>query len=105
MGNLIDNFAIFETKGGGTMAFDSYWAIENYWDFGFVQVSTDGGMKHKVLNMQLDGMTEFGLFELNAILKNFKQEAFLVTYDADEDTTIPTDYTYDSTLNNRRGGP
>jgi hypothetical protein len=42
-GNLIDNWAIFEATGGGTLTFDTYWDIEDYWDFGFVQVSTDGG--------------------------------------------------------------
>ncbi len=42
-GDLIDNWAIFETVGGGTLSFDTYWDIEDYWDFGFVQVSTDGG--------------------------------------------------------------
>jgi hypothetical protein len=42
-GDLIDNWAIFPTSGGGTLSFDTYWDIEDYWDFGFVQVSTDGG--------------------------------------------------------------
>jgi hypothetical protein len=42
-GNLLDNWAIFEATGGGTLTFDSYWDIEDYWDFGFVQVSNDGG--------------------------------------------------------------
>jgi hypothetical protein len=42
-GNLIDNWAIFEATGGGELTFDTYWDIEDYWDFGFVQVSTDGG--------------------------------------------------------------
>jgi hypothetical protein len=42
-GDLIDNWAIFETTGGGTLSFDTWWDIEDYWDFGFVQVSTDGG--------------------------------------------------------------
>jgi immune inhibitor A len=41
--DLADNWAIFETTGGGTLSFDTYWDIEDYWDFGFVQVSTDGG--------------------------------------------------------------
>jgi hypothetical protein len=41
--NLADNWAIFEATGGGTLTFDTYWDIEDYWDFGFVQVSTDGG--------------------------------------------------------------
>jgi len=42
-GDLVDNWAIFETTGGGTLTFDTYWDIEDYWDFGFVQVSADGG--------------------------------------------------------------
>lgn len=42
-GDLIDNWAIFEAIGGGTLTFDTYWDIEDNWDFGFVQVSTDGG--------------------------------------------------------------
>jgi len=42
-GNLVDNWAIFEAPGGGTLTFDTYYDIEEYWDFGFVQVSTDGG--------------------------------------------------------------
>jgi len=41
--DLADNWAIFEATGGGTLSFDTYWDIEDYWDFGFVQVSTDGG--------------------------------------------------------------
>lgn len=42
-GDLLDNWAIFETTGGGTLSFDTIWDLEDYWDFGFVQVSTDGG--------------------------------------------------------------
>ncbi|UCG83324.1 MAG: immune inhibitor A [Dehalococcoidia bacterium] len=42
-GNLVDNWAIFEATGGGTLTFDTFYDIEDYWDFGFVQVSTDGG--------------------------------------------------------------
>jgi hypothetical protein len=42
-GDLLDSWAIFETTGGGTLTFDTYWDIEDNWDFGFVQVSTDGG--------------------------------------------------------------
>lgn len=42
-GDLLDNWAIFETAGGGTLSFDTIWDLEDYWDFGFVQVSTDGG--------------------------------------------------------------
>jgi len=42
-GDLIDNWAIFEAPGGGTLTFDTMYDIEALWDFGFVQVSTDGG--------------------------------------------------------------
>ncbi len=42
-GDLIDNFAIFEAVGGGVLSFDTFYSFEDYWDFGFVQVSTDGG--------------------------------------------------------------
>ncbi|PVV84371.1 immune inhibitor A domain-containing protein [Dehalogenimonas alkenigignens] len=43
VGDLIDNWAIFKTTGGGTLSFDTIWDLEDYWDFGFVQVSVDGG--------------------------------------------------------------
>jgi hypothetical protein len=42
-GDLLNNWAIFEAAGGGKLTFDTIWDIEDYWDFGFVQVSTDGG--------------------------------------------------------------
>ncbi len=42
-GNEVDNWAIFEATGGGRLTFDTKYDIEEYWDFGFVQVSTDGG--------------------------------------------------------------
>lgn len=42
-GDLLDNWAIFPATGGGTLSFDTLYDIEEYWDFGFVQVSTDGG--------------------------------------------------------------
>jgi hypothetical protein len=42
-GDEIDRFAIFETTGGGTLDFDTLYDIEEQWDFGFVQVSTDDG--------------------------------------------------------------
>lgn len=42
-GDLIDNWAIFEATGGGTLTFDTMYEIEEFWDFGFVQVSEDGG--------------------------------------------------------------
>jgi hypothetical protein len=42
-GDLIDNWAIFQTTGGGTLTFDTQYDLEEFWDFAFVQVSTDGG--------------------------------------------------------------
>ncbi len=48
-GNMLDNWAIFEAQGGGTLKFDSLWDLEDYWDYGFVQVSTDGGHTWKSL--------------------------------------------------------
>ncbi len=42
-GDLVDNWAIFAATGGGALTFDTLYDIEQYWDFGFVQVSTDGG--------------------------------------------------------------
>jgi hypothetical protein len=42
-GDLLDNWAIFETTGGGELSIDTLWDLEDYWDFAFVQVSTDGG--------------------------------------------------------------
>ena len=42
--DLLDNWAIFETTGGGTLTFDTKYDLEETWDFGFVQVSTDGGL-------------------------------------------------------------
>lgn len=42
-GDLLDNWAIFETTGGGELSIDTIWDLEDYWDFAFVQVSTDGG--------------------------------------------------------------
>jgi immune inhibitor A len=46
-GNLIDNFMIAEVDLAGvtdaTLTFDTRYDIEEGWDFGFVQVSTDGG--------------------------------------------------------------
>ena len=41
--DLLDNWAIFEAAGGGTLTFDTMYDLEVTWDFGFVQVSTDGG--------------------------------------------------------------
>lgn len=43
-GDLIDNWAIFSANGGGTLTFDTKYDIEPLWDYGFVQVSTDGGL-------------------------------------------------------------
>ncbi len=46
-GDLTDNFAVIEADLRGTesptLTFDTYYDIERGWDYGFVQVSTDGG--------------------------------------------------------------
>lgn len=45
-GDLLDNWAIFEADSitaTSKLTFDTYWDIEDNWDFGFVQVSTDDG--------------------------------------------------------------
>jgi hypothetical protein len=42
-GDLLDSWGIFETEGGGTLTFDTKYDLEETWDFGFVQVSTDDG--------------------------------------------------------------
>ena len=46
-GDLIDNFMIADVDlsgvTGATLTFDTYFDIEYGWDYGFVQVSTDGG--------------------------------------------------------------
>jgi bacillopeptidase F (M6 metalloprotease family) len=42
-GDEVDNWAIFEAVGGGVLSIDTAWDLEDYWDFAFVQVSTDGG--------------------------------------------------------------
>lgn len=42
-GSLVDRWAVFPAKGGGSLTFDTRYDIEEGWDFGFVQVSTDGG--------------------------------------------------------------
>jgi immune inhibitor A len=48
-GDEQDRFAIFETTGGGTLSFDTLYDLEEQWDFGFVEVSTDGGATWKAL--------------------------------------------------------
>lgn len=46
-GNLMDNWLIvpldLTSVSSATLTLDHYYDIEDYWDFGFVQVSTDGG--------------------------------------------------------------
>lgn len=41
--NLSEAWGIFEVSDGSTLSFDTMYDIEEGWDFGFVQVSTDGG--------------------------------------------------------------
>ena len=42
-GDEQDHWAIFETTGGGSLTFDTLYDIEESWDYGFVEVSADGG--------------------------------------------------------------
>ncbi len=42
-GDMQDRFAIFEATGGGTLSFLTLYDLEEFWDFGIVQVSTDNG--------------------------------------------------------------
>jgi hypothetical protein len=49
-GDELSRFAIFETTGGGTLTFDTLYDIEEQWDFGFVQVSTDNGASWTTLS-------------------------------------------------------
>jgi immune inhibitor A len=44
-GNNLDNNAVFsvDPTDSSTLTFDTYYDIERGWDYGFVQVSTDGG--------------------------------------------------------------
>lgn len=42
-GDEQNRFAIFSTTGGGTLEFDTLYDLEETWDFGLVQVSTDDG--------------------------------------------------------------
>jgi hypothetical protein len=43
-GDMQDRFAIFEAEGGSTLSFLTLYDLEEEWDFGFVQVSTDNGL-------------------------------------------------------------
>jgi bacillopeptidase F (M6 metalloprotease family) len=45
-GDLLDRAIVRQVTvpgSGATLAFDTRWNLEETWDFGFVQVSTDGG--------------------------------------------------------------
>jgi hypothetical protein len=45
-GDLIDSWGIFAVTlptGSGLLTFDTSYDIEDFWDFGFVQISTDSG--------------------------------------------------------------
>ena len=42
-GDLLDNWAIFETRRWWHLEIRYIYNLEEFWDFGFVQVSTDGG--------------------------------------------------------------
>ncbi len=51
------SWAIIEVEGGGMLTFDTYYAIEEGWDFAFVQVSIDRGVSwttHAVDNATME---------------------------------------------------
>lgn len=87
-GDLLDNWAIFETVGGGTLSFDTIWDLEDYWDFGFVQVSTDGGYTW----MSLEDGQGYSTFDYdpNAHPKVIENLPGLTSY-----ITAPVTLTYD----------
>ncbi len=87
-GDLLDNWAIFETTGGGTLQFDTIWDLEDYWDFGFVQVSTDGGYTWTSL-MDNEGYSTYD-YDPNAIPVAIENLPGLTSY-----ITAPVTLTYD----------
>ena len=87
-GDLLDNWAIFETVGGGTLKFDTIWDLEDYWDFGFVQVSTDGGYTWTSLQDN-EGNATFD-YDPNAHPKVIENLPGLTSY-----ITAPVTLTYD----------
>ena len=87
-GDLLDNWAIFETVGGGTLKFDTIWDLEDYWDFGFVQVSTDGGYTWVSLEDN-EGYSTFD-YDPNAHPKVIANLPGLTSY-----ITTPVTLTYD----------
>jgi len=87
-GDLLDNWAIFETVGGGTLKFDTIWDLEDYWDFGFVQVSTDGGSTWVSLEDN-EGYSTFD-YDPNAHPKVIANLPGLTSY-----ITTPVTLTYD----------
>ncbi len=43
----------------GLLTLDTYWDIEEYWDFGFVQVSTEGTWESTWTSLELEGWTTY----------------------------------------------
>lgn len=53
--NLLNTQIVAEVHVGGSdpwLEIETYWDIEDYWDFGFVQISTDGGVTWNSLEDQ-----------------------------------------------------
>jgi immune inhibitor A len=87
-GDLLDNWAIFSTTGGGTLKLDTIWDLEDYWDFGFVQVSTDGG--HTWISLEdNEGYSTYD-YDPNAIPVAIENLPGLTSY-----VTAPVTLTYD----------
>ncbi len=87
-GDEVDNWAIFETPGGGELSFDTIWDLEDYWDFGFVQVSTDGGYTWTSL-ADNEGYSTYD-YDPNAYPKAIENLPGLTSY-----ITDPVKLTYD----------
>jgi hypothetical protein len=87
-GDEVDNWAIFETVGGGVLSFETIWDLEDYWDFAFVQVSTDGGSTWTSL-ADNEGYSTYD-YDPNAYPKAIANLPGLTSY-----ITAPVTLTYD----------
>lgn len=71
-GNMLDRSIAREVsvpEGGATLSFDALWDIEYGWDYGFVQVSTDGGQTWQSLATE-DTVSETDPGALAAVKEN-----------------------------------
>jgi hypothetical protein len=95
--SIVGTVDLSGVTGEATLSFDTYYAIEEFWDFGFVQVSTDGGITwtslqnayttdvidpagHPSIMENLPGLTGFGsgnmAFDLSAYVGSEVMIAF-----------------------------